>query len=277
MSDNKTLRNWILIIAILVVFALISALWSTLIGGVSLPTVGGGGSTTNVPVEVLPIHLDIPPEINLLGLATVPTTLPEINAPGLIETEGQEVTMSPFVALGALAAFFIGGIVVNGALLAAIYAFIERVTTNTKESDEFKENASKLEATQKERMKAANENRDVTSPDHDKSNWLTVSTAGTIIFFVWAIGMVINGTIFPIGEVILESGELVYTTPIVVGILVAVSAVVLAILARPSWFKEEESDTRSIPWDALAVLFTGLIIVGLGIGAMWFLIGQNAA
>lgn len=258
MSSNQSWKNWVIVIGLLIVFGLVTALWSAFTSTINLPELGFGGSTTAVPVEIEPIHLEIP----------------LVELPGIGSVGGQSLEFSPFVGLAALAAIIIGGIVVVGGGIAFLIKLLSGIHENTTETQAYQESVNRLENQQKEKLKAMKEGRDPNSkPEHVMPRWSTISTSLIVLMFVWFGGMVINGELFPEGEFLLENGTLIHTTPIVVGLMLLIALIVLIIRARPQRILSAANDYGAIPWDTIAVLITGLVVVGLGLGAMWYFIG----
>jgi len=236
--------------ALLVVFALVTALWSSIAPDFSLP--GGGGARTeipSVPVTVEPIDFEVP----ALGIGPV--------------------ELSPIVAIGILVGVVTGIIVVVGAVIAFINLFVSRQITAVVESDEYIEKQSQMEQKSKAELKQMNEGRVTSTPDHHRPGWSAISTSLIVLFFVWIGGMVLNGTIYPEGQRISGAGEVVSSAPIIIVPLLLFVLLLLSIRMRPKKvISVESSDAASIPWDILAVIFLGLLVVGLGLAAMMFLI-----
>lgn len=256
MSGKQAWRNWAIVFALLIVFAIATAVWSSIMPSFSLP--GSGPEVPGAPPpEIEPIELDIP---------ALPFALP------LVGEGGETLELSPFIALGVLTAVVIGGILAVGVPLALIYVFLSRTATETVESESFRESQNRLEQKQKERLKEMREGRDTHgAPDHVMPRWSVISTSLIIIIFVAFFGMILSGTFFPEGEVMLF-GSIVNPATIVVGILTFITVIVLAIRLRPQSILAE-GDDQPIPWDSIAVLVSGLIIVGLTLGAMTYLLG----
>ncbi|MCA9924345.1 MAG: hypothetical protein KC421_18340 [Anaerolineales bacterium] len=253
MSGNNTWRNWVILFALLIVFALVTAFWSSLTPDIDL--FGGGGGTRteipSVPVTVEPIEF----EIAALGIGPV--------------------ELAPIAAIGILAAVAVGGIVVVGAVIAFINLLLSRQVTAVIESDDFKEKQAQFEQTAKAKLKQMNEGRPTSTPDHNRPVWSAISTSLIVLFFVWLVGMIINFTIYPEGQVTLPSGGIVNTAPRVIVPLLLIALLFLSLRFRPKPIavaQSNEMEESSIPWDTIAVLFLGLLVVGLGLATMMFLI-----
>lgn len=281
LSSNQTVRSWVIIIILLVVFAVVTAVWSTLIGSAPVPSLelGGGGAPAAIPVETENIDFEIKP----IQLTMRFPSLFGLNLGGFdITLLGNGVAINdinPIVAIGALFALVIGGIAVVGGAIATPIMFGARLVENTKESEAYKENVAKLQAEEKQMLKQMNEGRTTHEPDHERPVWSSVATALIILMFAYFIGRVLDGTFFPEGLLITEEGRLIRTTPYFVwGTMLAGLLGILAWIRPQTITLPESADFSGIPWDTIAVIMTGLVVVGLGIGAMvWVLSGSGAA
>lgn len=267
MSGNQAWRNWLIIVGLLVVFALITAVWSGLVGRIALPTLAAE-STSSIPVETENIDLEILPiqvTMDLLGLIKFDSTL----------FRGYRLEgINPYVAIGGmfgLSVLLIGAV---AAPIALLFIFGSRQVEHVVESETYKESEARLAAKEKEENKRLNEGREIKSEPHIRPRWSAISTGLIILMFAWFAALVINGTVFPEGEFITPDGTLINTTSIFVWSIVGVTLLALLAWVRPqSILTSEKTDYGTIPWDTIAVIMTGLIVVGLGIGAMIYIIG----
>ncbi|MCP5095606.1 MAG: hypothetical protein GY943_08645 [Chloroflexi bacterium] len=257
MSENGSWRNWAIVFVLMIVFAVATALWSSLTPSISL----FGGNTVeipDVPVEVVPIELDIP---------------------AIGSLDGQFLELSPFVAIGILAGVVIGLVVLVGAGIALINTVLVRQTTAVTSDATYQEHQSTLAQREKDRLKQMKVGRAAGPiPDHNRPRWSAISTSLLILMFVAFFGMIINFTFIPSGELLPKNSdgvvvEAVSSASRVVGGMLAVTLAALLVVFRPKrgepTEKTEEKD--GIPWDSIAVLITGLLIVGIGVGAMVYL------
>lgn len=252
MRIKESWRNWALIIAVLIATGLITALWPVLT--TNLLAGDAASAAARVPVEIHPIELEIP----------------AVPLPVLGQVGGQTLAISPFLALAALAGLIIGAVVAMGVPLAFIYVLLDRQRGQVVESKEFQEKQAALEKREKERLKRMSEGRTtMPKPEHRMPTWSALSTALIILLFVIFFGMVINYTFVPHGELVLSGDRVINSAVPIVGGLALVTLVALAWYLRPQRIEAvDASDSGSIPWDFIAVLITGLIVVGIGIGVI---------
>lgn len=280
MSSNQTARSWAVIVILLIVFAVITAVWSTAISNAPVPslTLGGGEAPPAIPVETENIDFEIKP---------IQMTMRFPSLFGL-DLGGFDITLlgngiaiediNPLVAIAALFAIVIGGIAVMGGAVATPILLGSRLVEREKQSKAFQENMARLEAEEKQTLKRLNEGRETLEPDHERPVWAAVSTALVILMFAYFVGRVLAGTFFPEGEFVTESGRLIHTTPYFVWGTMLVALLGILAWIRPTTITLPEStDFSGIPWDTIAVIMTGLVVVGLGIGAMVWILGNTGA
>jgi magnesium-transporting ATPase (P-type) len=104
--------------------------------------------------------------------------------------------------------------------------------------------------------------------------WSVISNALITLMFVGFATMVVVRNFFPEGITEVDGRIVNVTTPAFV-VLALITLIVLGLRLRSQKIEAvDETDTGGIPWDFIAVLITGLIMLGLGIGFMAYI---NAA
>lgn len=254
MKINEGWRNWAIIFALLIITGLITALWPVLTTGLLERETVEARPAASVPVEIHPIVLELP-------------ALP-IAVPG--QTDEGTLVISPFLALAILTGLVVGGVLAVGIPLAFIYVLLDRQRDRIVESEEFREKLTELEKEEKARLKRMNQERTIMpKPEHKMPRWSVVSTSIIILLFVIFFGMVINYTFIPEGELVLDGDRVLNSAVPIVGGLALITLIVLAWRIRPQTLESADVAGRSaIPWDFIAVLVTGLIVVGIGIAAL---------
>ncbi len=239
MSGKESVRNGIIVIVLLIGFGIISAVWPLLAGT-------SGQSHTRVPVESEHIELTLP-----FG-------------------EQQEISLTSLQAMGILAGVTIVLIGGGGVTFALVSRLLSGQTDAVLESEAYKNNVTALTNRESERLKTMQEGRKSQGmPEHKMPRWSMASTTLIILMFAAFFGFIINGTFYPENELKMASGRVMNSLWITVGIPVLLALLIALWRIRPQRLETAvATDSAAIPWDFIAVLLTGLLIVGLGIGLM---------
>ncbi|MBK8903715.1 MAG: hypothetical protein IPM53_21205 [Anaerolineaceae bacterium] len=260
MNRPESWKTWLPLLGLLVVFALITAVWPSLANAFSLPSLSfGGGTTTAIPYEPEPIHLEaIKTSLAAGPLAAAAEALPD--------------TLSPFVALAVVAGVIIGGVVVVGGGLSFIVRLLSGIRDSTVESEAYRAHQSALEQRQREQLKQMRDGRTTDPmPSHKMPRWSVVSNALITLMFVGFATMVMVRNFFPEGVTEMDGRIVNITTP-VFAVFALITLIIMGLRLRPQKIEAvDETDFGKIPWDFIAVLITGLIMLGLGIGFMVYI------
>jgi len=268
-EQQSSMRNWLAIIGALVATAVLAGAWPAITN-----TFRGGGSTVSTPGMGIPVlQVPIPP-------ALIPTL------EGIIPITDGALALNGLLAVLILTVITVGGVAVMGAGLAFAIRFIDNLTNQEKESEAFQQKQAALQKQEQERLKAAKEGRDPTpKPEHKMPRWSRL--ANVLIFWMFLIfaGMTFNRTFYPASEILLQPGDAFYgllarigQAPVLDTALLFIWLPSLLLLPFAIWWIQpqrieatDETDYGAIPWDFLAVVFTGLLVVGLGIAYMVYL------
>lgn len=252
MSNKDTLRNWGIIIAVLVVTSALTVLWPTMFGGGS-----AGVATSSLPVETEQVEL---------------RTIPGIG--GMLADQLGTESLSGFVLMGVMAAIVIGAVVVPGVGLAFVYTFLSNFVQREKESDDYKSREQTLEKNVATQIKEMREGRKASGmPSHERPGWSAWATSLIITMFGIFFGLMVVRTFYPNNELILENsplqnlfGTIVNVSTLTTWLVILVLALYLGFRMRPRRIQAADQDVPAIPWDMIVVILTGLLVVGLGIG-----------
>lgn len=280
MGKSESWKTWAAILAVLILFGLVTAVWPAFTGFQLFEL---GEPETRTPVEVEPIHLNVPAEI--MGVP-----LPE-------NVGGQTLTIQPLIAIGVVTALVIGGIVVVGGGLAFVYTFLDRQANRTREEEaEFNPDDSFLTPVYglldkginffKSRTEGKFEDRTTHPvPEHNMPRWTVISNTLIALMFTGFLVMVVVRTFVPEGRVEIATdelgafGSLFSTSEIFIDpatpVFLVLAVIIVGLAAwrmKPQKIEAmDETDDGSIPWDFIAVLVTGLIMIGIGVGLMAYL------
>lgn len=240
------MRTWGIVIALLLFSGIASVAWPFISQQLS------GGSRVDIPAHSEKIHLSFP------------VTLPVLNS--------NEVELGPALAIGILAGITIGGLVVVGGGIAFVTTFLDRLVTNTKQTADYKKGTAALDQKTNARVKAMRSQSPTKPiPSHQMPRWSVVSTSLIFILFMIFVSVAISDTFYPHREMIFFGSQIdPYNLFIPVSTVLTV-LVLLGVFRRQVFVKSEKSESAGIPWDTIYLIFTGVVLVGIGIGLMLWL------
>ena len=149
-----------------------------------------------------------------------------------------------------------------------LYAFLDKLRDKTVDSNEYKGHVGALENKEKEHFKEIRQGREADPPPTNPGmpRWSAVSTSIIILIFVALTGLIISLTFWPQWVEIVD-GSLETRGIAVISFLCLLTLIILAFRMSPAKLeKVETSDNQGIPRDTIAIILTGLLILGLGIG-----------
>ncbi len=244
MSNRESLKNWGIIFAVLIISGVLTVAWPI----ISNTLFGGSSVRISPTMETVTLNLPFP----VAGMNSITLNSLQI-----------------LLIMGALA----GGLIVGtGIAIALGNVIISRLVTNTAESEDFQTRKTRLEQKEAEEIKRLREERKTarTSPERWR-RWSAISTG--IIFVVFALfaGYLLAYSFYPEG-VIISGDNIVSVASIIIGAAVVLSALLVVLRLRADKLEAlETTRTGAIPWDSIAVILTGILVVGLGIGIIVFI------
>jgi hypothetical protein len=269
LNKPESWKTWVPLLGLLVLFGLVTAVWPALANAFELPSFGGG-SSTRIPYEPEPIHLEAIK--STLSASSLPAPLASALAAA---AEALPDAISPFLALGVVTGVVIGSIVVVGGGLSFLIKLIAGIRDNTLETETHQQHQQALEQRVNEQIKQMRDGRTTDpQPSHKMPRWSVISNIIIALTFVGFTTMVFVRNFFPEGITEID-GRIVNVTTPVFALLALITLVIAGLRIRPQKIEAvDETDSGDIPWDFIAVLITGLIMLGLGIGFMAYI---NAA
>jgi hypothetical protein len=248
LSRSQSWKSWGAIIAILVVSGLVAAAWPFISGQL-------GGSGASVPVTSETITIPIP---------ALPIPIPFL--------EGiTEIVLPSWLAMAIIAMLVIGGVVVMGIVTGFLYRWLSRLTQRVVESESFQQENQVLTSRTTEKLAARRSGRKAAlAQQNDYSRWSVIATSLAILLFAFFAGLLVATSLFPTGEVTVN-GQPVNVTVLITGAFLLLT--LLYLILRMSWgrLNRFEGTDRGIPWDTIAVVLTGFLIVVVGIGLIVYL------
>jgi hypothetical protein len=247
LSGDKLLRNrqslitWGVIMALLIGSGILT---------IFVPALLGSGSSTPLPSEPSTITIMFP--IPIAGQSSV--------------------TVPSWLVMLALALVVPGLVIGAGLTLGIIYIILSRLVTGAAENPEYQARAAALEKRQEDKIKAMRQTRQTSvSPESRWQRWAVFTTGAVTLMFVGFLALLFSSTLFPEGPVARQD------TLVNLGRLFVVASMLIALVVMIFTLRSErlagfdQAETLSIPWNFIAVLLSGLIVVGLGIGFLAWL------
>ncbi len=238
MRNKQSLITWLIIFAILVGSGVLTIL---------LPSLVGGSSTTPLPSETTTVTFPLPVPIG----------------------GRSEITLPSWQWMLGLAILIPGLVIGAGLTLGIVYIILSRLVANTTSSSSYQKNSVTLDNRQTEKIARLRETRPTSAaPESTWRRWSVITTAITILMFVAFLTFLFASTIFPNGQIVRNDAIVnIVSVMVVIAVVIALAAIVM-------WLRSDRiaainrTESLAIPWDFIAVVITGLLVVGLGIGVI---------
>jgi hypothetical protein len=235
---NRSLITWGIILAILIGSGVLTIL---------LPALLGGDAAT--PLPSTPSSVTIPLPVPIGGRS--------------------ELTLLSWQIMLALALLVPALVIGAGLTLALVYIVLSRLVARNADSSDQQQNAAALQKRQDERIKRMRETRPTSrAPESTWRRWSVITTAAVILMFVAFGAFLIASMLFPAPQIVRQDNIVNIVSLIVLGSLLMALIVMIFSLRADRLAAIDRTENLSIPWDFIAVIITGLVVVGLGIGVI---------
>jgi hypothetical protein len=254
----KSLGNWLIIIILLIGTAVVAAIWPFVTQNLNL---GGAGSffggATRPAASLPPIVINIPePVASWIGMNQLVL----------------ESALEMFGAFFVILAIVVGLVIGTGLVITLLMRLGGKFTTEVKESKDYQEHISALEQKEKAALKGV---REKNSPPNGPEDYIygldPISFSLMVLFFVAMLAMLVYALVSPSGEMTLFGQTFNSGWPLLLIFFIITLPFLFWLVRRSRLNAVADSDGAPIPWDFIAVLITGLLVVGVGIGLMLFL------
>lgn len=235
---NRSLITWAIIFAILVGSGILTIL---------LPALLGGGSAEALPRT--PSTVTITPPIPIAG--------------------NSSFTLASWQVMLALA-FLVPALVIGAGLtLGIVSILVSRFITRTKTTPDYQESAAALNKRYTDRVAQMRETRPTSkAPESTWKRWAVITTALTVLMFVGFGALLIASFVFPSSQIVRQGNIVNISSLFTLGALLVALVVMALTLRGDRLTAPDRSGAMPIPWDFIAVVLTGLIVVGLGIAVI---------
>lgn len=239
-SSDLTWKTVGAVIALVVIFGLISAIWPTLMGRLGQAGGGGGGGIS------LPSFSNKEP-----AMVTVPFVKEPVNS------------WLALAGLLLLVIILMGGV---ATALLAIFTIGSRQVNSVKQDKDYQAKAAALEAAQKQALKQALTTQPPTPvPSHERFGWSATSTSLVTVFFGFVVGVILRLNFAPDGSLLAWGGGVG-----VLGLIVSLLSINAAKMRTL-----DSTDSQPVAWGTIWVILTGVLIVGFGLGLMMLIRGVS--
>ena len=234
MSENATQKNWMVILTILLLGAMV---------------VAGPLLTSQIGPDAHKIELPLPFAIG--GSNTL--------------------AMSSWQAILGLLVLIVGAIGVVGVGLFFLFSRLEKQTSSVLNSQEFQASKSAFDKLEADKVKRMNEGRVAAGPSPaQRPGWSAVSTSLVVILFAAFAGMLINSTFIPGGKYVVD-GRTASGISVTLIWLALISFFIIVLRSR---LLQAQTSEKPVSWDVVWIVGTGLFVVGAGLTAILYLSGK---
>lgn len=231
--------SWLVLVGALIVVGILSAVVPSLLSGG-----GGGGGVGSAP-----------------SLPSIDASVDQVPMPDFIANLTGVEALPDVVVFGILTAIVFGSVIGAGIPLFILYRLLDTTITGVKEDDEYKNGVAELES----RRKAANkqylqDSPPTPMPSHDRPGWTAFSTSALMALLLSFFGAAFSDNFLGGNNQAMWSAGFA-----IVGMLAGLA------FFRKSWVIEtEKADTAAVDWGTIWVVLSGLVVVGIGLGVMFW-------
>jgi len=235
---NRSLLTWAIIFAILVGSGILTIL---------LPALLGGGAVE--PLPRTPSTVTITPPIPIGGSSSF--------------------TLASWQVMLALALLVPALVIGAGLTLGIISILVSRFITRTKTTPDYQQSTAAADKRYADRISRMRETRPTSkAPESTWKRWAVITTALTVLMFVGFGALLVASFVFPNNQIVRQDNIVNVTSLFALGALLLALVVMALTLRGDRLTAPDRSGTMPIPWDFVAVVLTGLLVVGLGIAVI---------
>lgn len=164
--------------------------------------------------------------------------------------------------------FIVLGLVIGaGITLAILLILLSRIVSRATSSTAYQQNSASLRKRETDRIAQLRETRPTSAaPPSTWRRWSVITTAAIILMFAAFLTLLFSNMIFPSGQIVRQDNI------VNIGSILVMAVAAMALIFMVAWLRADRiesfnrGDSLTIPWDFIAVVITGLLVVGLGIG-----------
>jgi hypothetical protein len=143
--------------------------------------------------------------------------------------------------------------------------FVSRTTSNA----DYQQSSAALQKRETERIAQMRETRPTSAaPPSTWRRWSVMTTGAIILLFAAFIAILMGSMLFPGGQIV-RQGNIINIISLLVFAVLLVALIFMALWLRADRIEKfNRGDSLAIPWDFIAVVITGLMVVGVGIAVI---------
>ncbi len=183
--------------------------------------------------------------------------------------DNSSFTLASWQVMLALA-FLVPALVIGAGLtLGIVSILVSRFITRAKSTPDYQQAAAAVDKRYADRISRMRETRPTSkAPESTWKRWAVITTALTVLMFVGFSALLIASFMFPSNQIIRQDNIVNITSLFALGALLLALVVMALTLRGDRLTAPDRSGTMPIPWDFVAVVLTGLLVVGLGIAVI---------
>jgi hypothetical protein len=255
LNRTESLRNSIVILALLILTGVTTAVWPLISSAMNI-TLDFGFGSSRPPVEAEPVIVPVPaPLVDLVGTNEIVMTMTDV-----------------FLVFLGMFVFVLISVVVVGAIISFLIRMLDKSATAVFASDRYKQGTSNLDKKEKERIQQKRTQSPKPNEPEDYAYQLDpLSLSLIILLFVGSVATLAYSLLVPTGELTLFGLTLTSSMSVMLFFMLLAIPLLALLVRRHRLEAIPTTDNAPIPWDFIAILTTGLLIVGVGLGIMLFI------
>jgi MFS family permease len=250
----KSLGSWLIILLILMATAVMAVVWPLIAQSLNFSGLGSVfGGAARPATTMAPIVVPIPEPI----ASMVNTT---------------QLVLAGWQAFAFLFAVVTVSVIGAGLVITLLMRLGGKFTGQVAASEDYQTSVASLESKNSEKLKAKRASQpEPNKPDGYVYGLDPISFSLLVLFFVALLATLVYGLVSPTGEIVLFGQTFYSGLPLIIALFI-ITIPLLALLARRKRLNAvADNDNAPIPWDFIAVLITGLLVVGVGLGLMLYI------
>ncbi len=200
----------------------------------------------------------------------LPSTPTTVTVPLPVPIGGRsEIVLASWQAMLGLALLVPGLVIGAGLTLALVYILLSRLVARNAADPDQQQNAAALQKRRDERLKQMRQTRPTSrAPESTWRRWSVITTGAIVLMFAAFGAFLLASMLFPARQIVRQDAIVNVVSLTVLAALLIALIIMIFSLRADRLAAIDQTETLAIPWDMIAVIVTGLLVVGLGIGVI---------